>query len=140
MVDRGKEAGEVSRADQLETAGRSGEALDAARSSPRAFPNGDVLVVEARALARLGRYDAAARAYRRALQHDPTDWTAQRDLALVLALAGERAAARAEMARALALNPGMSLPFGFARREDLAKVRREQRRAARAAAGLAPPP
>lgn len=134
MADRAGEASEVSAARGLDEGDRPREALDAARRAPATPPGVEALMLEARALTRLGRDDAAARAYRRAAQREPTDWMIRRDLAVVLARAGDRSAARAEMARALALNPRMTLPFGFARRKDLRAVRREQRRAARAAA------
>lgn len=51
----------------------------------------------------------------RALEEVPTDWELRRDWAVALAVTGRRAAAAAQMQRALALNPRMQLPYGFRR-------------------------
>jgi len=60
---------------------------------------------------RLKRAQAELRA---AVQRDPNNWLLQRDYAVVLLRAGERSRAKARMTRALALNPRMALPEGFA--------------------------
>jgi Flp pilus assembly protein TadD len=70
-------------------------------------------LVEAEALAALGRDAAASRAFGRAAQTDPNNWAIHRDWAVVLARLGRRIRAGSEMGRALALNPRMSVPPGF---------------------------
>lgn len=62
-----------------------------------------------------GDLPGAIRESRRALRLSPNDWSAYRDLAVLLNRADDRPAARAAMARALALNPRLDLPPGFAR-------------------------
>jgi Flp pilus assembly protein TadD len=61
-----------------------------------------------------GRLKRARSDLRAAVQRDPNNWLLQRDYAVVLLRVGERARARARMSRALALNPRMALPPGFA--------------------------
>jgi len=136
MWARAEDAAKVADARELAGPDQARDALGAAERAPAEAPNRDVLLIKARSRAELGMPEAAARAYRRAVQREPSDWLARRDLAVVLARAGERQAARTQMARALALNPRMRIPFGFARQEDLAKLRRQQRRAARAAGAV----
>lgn len=75
-------------------------------------------LLEARALATLERDDRALEAYRRAARLQPASWVIPYETAIVLARAGDRAAARAQMARALALNPRLQLPPGFLRPGD----------------------
>ncbi len=140
MWVRAEDAFKVADAREIAGAEQPRDALTAAERAPAEAPNRSVLLLRARARAELGRHRAAARDYQRAVQREPSDWLARRDLAVVLARAGERGAARAQMAKALALNPRMAIPFGFARQEDLVKLRRQQRRAARAAGGVPVPP
>lgn len=59
------------------------------------------------------RYGDAHHDLSAALRHDPNDWVLVRDDAVVLLALGRRPAAKAEMQRALALNPRMDLPPGF---------------------------
>ncbi len=61
-----------------------------------------------------GRLQRAQADLRAAVQRDPNNWLLQRDYAVVLLRAGERSRAKARMSRALALNPRMALPDGFA--------------------------
>ncbi len=140
MWTRAEDAFKVADAREIAGAEQPRDALEAAALAPVEEPNRSVLLIRARALAELGRDRTAAHAYRRAVQREPSDWLARRDLAVVLARAGERGAARTQMAKALALNPRMAVPFGFARQEYLVKLRRQQRRAARAAGAVPVPP
>ncbi len=66
----------------------------------------------------LGRLDAAATDFSRALRCDPNDWALHRDYGQVLLALGRREKAQARMRRALALNPRMTLPVGFAAVND----------------------
>lgn len=69
--------------------------------------------VRAYAYAAQRKFGAAAREFRAALDGDPQNWRLRRDLGRVLLAVGDRRAAQAQMARALALNPRMALPAGF---------------------------
>lgn len=62
-----------------------------------------------------GRPALAAAAFLKSLVRVPNDWTVRRDLAVALLALGQRRAAQLEMARALQLNPQLSLPPGFVR-------------------------
>lgn len=73
----------------------------------------EALHTRALALARQNRFGSAASTFRAAAQLEPSDWTLRRDWALTLLRLGDRAAAQAQMSRALALNPRMQLPRGF---------------------------
>ena len=53
-------------------------------------------------------------AFRQAVRRDPNNWVLHRDYAIVLRRLGDRARARTRMGTALALNPRMILPPGFA--------------------------
>jgi Flp pilus assembly protein TadD len=141
LAARADDASESFDARQLEAAGETDAAVAAARDVPASALNGEALVTEARALAALGEHRAAVAAYRRAVRRRPADWILRRDLALVLAWVGERSKAADQMGRALALNPKMAIPPGFATRSDLKAFRRQQRRAAEAIgdASVTPP-
>jgi len=69
-----------------------------------------------RGYAQLGRGQLrqARTAFRQAVQRDPNNWVLHRDYAIVLRRLGDRARARTRMGTALALNPRMILPPGFA--------------------------
>ncbi len=140
MAARADEASETFEARQLEAAGETDAAIAAARRAPTDPPNGETLVAEARALAALGKHRAAVAAYRRAVERRPADWVLRRDLGVILARAGERSKAGRQMGKALALNPKMAIPPGFAKRTDLRELRRQQRRAAQAIGGATVPP
>ena len=77
---------------------------------------GRAAAVRARAHAARGDAAAAHRELRAALRRDPNNWVLHRDDAVVLLALGRRSAARRAMHRALALNPRMELPPGFAAR------------------------
>ena len=70
-------------------------------------------LTEAYALFALGRYEPAARAFRRAAQRDPENWVIYRDWARAQFALGKRVQAGRTMARAKTLNPRMTLPPGF---------------------------
>lgn len=110
-----QEAARVSDADELVDAGAPREALDEARAVERRPSLLRARLVEARALAELGRYGAAVRAYERAAALSPRDWTIRRDWAVALARTGDRDGARREIGNALVLNPRMELPPDFSR-------------------------
>jgi Flp pilus assembly protein TadD len=61
-----------------------------------------------------GRTALAVSSFRAAARRDPNNWLVQRDYAVVLLRARHRARAQARMRVALALNPRMPLPHGFA--------------------------
>lgn len=61
-----------------------------------------------------GRLRPARRAFQSAVRRDPNNWILHREYGRVLLALGERAKARARMSRAMALNPRMVLPPGFA--------------------------
>ncbi|MBA3327271.1 MAG: tetratricopeptide repeat protein [Solirubrobacterales bacterium] len=65
-----------------------------------------------------GRFPASAPFFSRALRRDPNNWVLHRDYAVLLRLLGQREKAQARMRRALALNPRMTLPVGFAAVND----------------------
>ena len=67
------------------------------------------------AFAALRMLGASSREFQAALKGDPRNWRVRRDWARVLLALGDRRAAQAQMALALALNPRMPLPPGFAR-------------------------
>jgi Flp pilus assembly protein TadD len=67
----------------------------------------------AEALARAGGGSAADRAFARAVQADPTDWTLWRDWAVLLYADGQRARARHQMEVASWLNPRIVVPPAF---------------------------
>jgi hypothetical protein len=69
--------------------------------------------VAAEALARGGGGVAADRAFARAVQADPSDWTLRRDWAVLLFADGETARARHQMEVAYWLNPRILLPPAF---------------------------
>ncbi len=73
-----------------------------------------------RGYAHAGRreYERSAEAFSQALRRDPNDWALHRDYGQVLLALGRREKARARMRRALALNPRMTLPVGFAAVND----------------------
>lgn len=70
--------------------------------------------IEARAALLQGDLRGARAALRRAVHAIPNDWAVHRDLAVVLLRLDRRTAARREITRALALNPKLVLPPGFA--------------------------
>jgi Flp pilus assembly protein TadD len=106
-------------ANRLRDASRQGVArdyqgaLDTARRVHGQPESDRALVVQAYALAGLGRQAAAAGALERAAQAAPNDWAIHRDRALVLLRLHRRPEALAEMKRALQLNPRMRLPAAF---------------------------
>lgn len=96
-----------------------GVAAEAAGDVPSVHPvETRSALLEARALATLERDAAAVGAYRRAARLDPNSWVIPYEAAIVLLRAGDRAGARRQMARALALNPRAQLPPGFLRPGD----------------------
>lgn len=101
-------------ANRAGVAGHYSEAVAEARRVRREPARHEALVVQGTALRRLGRPKSAARVLRAALRVDPDDWSTRRDLASALLATGQRRSARHQMAVALALNPRMILPPGFA--------------------------
>lgn len=111
-------AREESRVRSASRAGLAGDfpaAITTARKVERAPAVDEADRIEAYAALGLGRFDDARAAFRTALKRRPNDWLMRRDLALTLVQLGRRRAARAQMSRALALNPRMKLPAGFER-------------------------
>jgi Flp pilus assembly protein TadD len=105
----------VRRANELGAQNRYADALHEAQKVSRAPAVLRALDVEAKAAGLLGRVDVAERAYAEALDRDPSNWRLRQDHAVILLQQRQRAAARREMSRALALNPKMKLPPGFVR-------------------------
>ena len=105
------------RVERANAAGLRGD-FEAAAREARAVTGGAALpraaTTEGYALAALGQWDRAAAAFARASRADPSNWVIRRDRARVLLVAGHRDEAQREMGRALALNPRMALPTGFA--------------------------
>jgi len=64
----------------------------------------------AQAWKKQGRYDEAARSYRKAVAMSPDDAVLRNNLGLCLALGGDPAAAEREYRRALALDPSLAFP------------------------------
>jgi Flp pilus assembly protein TadD len=114
---------EVERRDQVRLKdanelGRKGNYLVAAREAERvsrAPADGRALLVRAYALAGARRDRQASDAFAAAARRDPNNWVIHRDWALLLQRLGNVRRARAEMGRALGLNPRMQLPPGFIR-------------------------
>ncbi|UTI62599.1 hypothetical protein NBH00_14650 [Paraconexibacter antarcticus] len=101
---------------QAQDAVASGRLVDAARLAASA--SGPMVDVDARrtqaiVALRSGDLAGAQRDIETALRTAPNDWALRRDDAVLLLRLGARSAARAQMRRALALNPRMPLPGGF---------------------------
>ncbi len=94
--------------------GRFAAAVTEARQVTRPPARARAALVEAYALRAMGRLPQAALAFRRAANEDPANWTIRRDFATTLLAVGRGSAARAQLRRALRLNPRMGLPPGFA--------------------------
>jgi Flp pilus assembly protein TadD len=97
-------------------AGRAGDYRSAAREASRVPSSAVAARVEAAALFGLGRAGAADAAFARAAALAPADWRLRRDWALARLAAGDRPGAAAQMRAALAHNPRLKLPPGFAER------------------------
>jgi Flp pilus assembly protein TadD len=108
-----READVLRDANRLGLQGRYADALAQARRVSRPPADARAELVEAYALRELGRPVAASAAFARATRRDPGNWVIRRDWAVVLAQLGRQRQAGVQMARALALNPRMSLPPGF---------------------------
>ena len=87
---------------------------DAAKVT-RAPSRARALSVQANALLRLGEAAAAVRVFQQAADAAPNDAEVRRGWAIALLQAGRRGAAKRQLARAVALNPGLALPPGFRR-------------------------
>jgi Flp pilus assembly protein TadD len=103
---------------QASAAGRRGDyasAIADARKVTRAPAAAHARSIEA--FAQLGARNprAAAAAFAAAAKDSPNDWAIRRGWALALLGAGRRHDALRQLARAIALNPGMALPAGFHR-------------------------
>lgn len=112
-----RDARRVHRAQDAIAAGRL---LDAERLAAAA--SGSSVAVEAartRAVValRLGDLARAQRDIAAALKRAPNDWALHRDDAVLLLRSGDRQGARAQIRRALELNPRMTLPDGFVPRQ-----------------------
>jgi Flp pilus assembly protein TadD len=91
--------------------GAAAEAATITRAPTRVH----ALTVRANALLALGRAAAAVRTFQRAANDAPNDAQIRRGWAVALLRAGRRAAAEHQLARAVALDPGIVLPAGFRR-------------------------
>lgn len=103
--------------ERANAAGVRGDYRTALREARRArsgtTTSGRADAVAAYALLRLGRLAEASRSFAGAVDSDPTDWRLRRDWAQTLFVLGDRGGARAQLVRALALNPRLGVPPMF---------------------------
>lgn len=111
-----RDAKHVERAERLVTDGSPDAALGQVAGITGRPAGARALSLRARALTDTGNIVGALDAYRRAAERAPDDWSVRRDWAVLLLSVGQRGGAQAQMNRALALNPRLELPPGFARR------------------------
>ncbi len=110
-------AGDERALDRANAAGLRGDyarALAEARTATGSTARARAAMTEAYALAGQGRFRAAASRFAAAARSEPRNWVVRRDWARTLLASGGRRAAQTQMRRALALNPRMRLPPGFA--------------------------
>lgn len=112
LVAAGRDEGRLQQAQSDVLTGRDAQALDQVSGLEGEAAQRAQAV---RGYAHLGRgeFEPARIALRAAVLRDPNNWVLQRDYAIVLLRAGDRAGASARMGRAKALNPRMALPPGF---------------------------
>jgi Flp pilus assembly protein TadD len=102
-------------AQQAVVEGRFGDAERLAASTSGPTIGARASRTAAEAAYHQGDLRGAERAMRTAVREAPSDWATHRDHAVVLGRLGNRSAAASEIAQAIALNPRMELPPGFAR-------------------------
>jgi Flp pilus assembly protein TadD len=91
-------------------------ALRQASDVTRAPSRGLALLVAGSSLALRNRPAEASRVYSLAVHRDPNNWVLHRNWAVVLAALGKRSEASREMAKAVQLNPLLTLPPTFVRK------------------------
>jgi Flp pilus assembly protein TadD len=106
----------VQRANELGLQGHYAAAVAEARQVSRAPAASRARLTQAYAELYRGRLPAALDQFHEAARRDPNNYVVRRDWAFALLLAGRREGAQRQMARALALNPRLTLPAGFTRR------------------------
>jgi tetratricopeptide (TPR) repeat protein len=97
-------------ANRLGGAGYYAASLHEVRQVTMAPASDRALLTEAYDLEDLGRLREADHAYGRAAAADPSNWFIRRDWALELLRQGQSRRARAQMRRALSLNPKLGTP------------------------------
>lgn len=102
-------------ANRLGAAGEPAAALRKAAEVTRAPAGTRARLTEAYAALAANRPDVAVRAFAAAARRDRENWVVHRDWALALVRAGHVERGRRRMARAVALNPRMRVPYGFPR-------------------------
>jgi Flp pilus assembly protein TadD len=112
---------ELHRADQALAAGRTADAIALTGGLDRRSVQDRAQRVRSIGALQLGDVVTAERELRRAVRAAPNDWSLRLDRAVLLRRLGRRAAARREYERALALNPRLTPPVGFVRRQTPAR-------------------
>lgn len=102
------------RAESSLDAGRVQRAQEQARKVDGSWLQARTARLQARAALALGDLPAAEAFVTQAVRRMPQDWSLHRDRAVLLLRLGRRAGARVAIGRALALNPRLVLPPGFA--------------------------